>query len=197
MPSPCPDSEDLRQYALGLVPEERADDLECHLQDCPACEQTIDSMEGDTAGLLAGLPAAVPVDEDLSNPLLLAALERAESLVPDAAGRSNSLAAEDRLPSERIGPYRLVEQIGHGGMGVVYRAVHVRLEKPVAAKVLARNSERSDLAARFEQEIRLLRRRRRGSSSNTFPPKHRSIASRSASRFTWGFSRSRRRNTSR
>jgi Tol biopolymer transport system component len=57
----------------------------------------------------------------------------------------------------RLGPYELVEVIGAGGMGVVYRARDTRLQRDVAIKVLpevfARNAER---LARFKREAQVL-----------------------------------------
>src|SRR4051794_29839979 len=35
-----------------------------------------------------------------------------------------------------IGPYRVVDEVGRGGMGIVYAAVHVQLGKRVAIKML-------------------------------------------------------------
>ncbi len=36
----------------------------------------------------------------------------------------------------QVGPYQILDQLGSGGMGVVYRAVHVLLHRPAAIKVL-------------------------------------------------------------
>jgi serine/threonine protein kinase len=64
------------------------------------------------------------------------------------------MPALDALPS-KIGPYRLLDKIGEGGMGVVYKAKHELLHRPAAIKVLPpeRTGER-DLR-RFEREVQL------------------------------------------
>ncbi len=54
----------------------------------------------------------------------------------------------------KLGNYDLVERIGRGGMGVVFRAVHVHLKRPVAVKVLATELVQDDDAIkRFFREI--------------------------------------------
>jgi len=52
--------------------------------------------------------------------------------------------------------YKVLERIGKGGMGVVYRALHVGLNKPVAIKFLPANLRIGDKEAleRFLREIR-------------------------------------------
>ena len=54
-----------------------------------------------------------------------------------------------------LGPYKIVDPIGAGGMGEVYRAVDTRLGREVAIKVLAPAlSEDATALMRFEQEAR-------------------------------------------
>src|SRR4051812_8377784 len=57
-----------------------------------------------------------------------------------------------RVISER---YRIIRKLGEGGMGAVYLAEHVFIEKKVALKVLAPElARRQDLGARFLQEAK-------------------------------------------
>jgi non-specific serine/threonine protein kinase len=54
-----------------------------------------------------------------------------------------------------IGPYTIVEPVGSGGMGVVYRAHDTRLSRDVAIKVVSGEiAARPEARLRFEQEAR-------------------------------------------
>jgi serine/threonine protein kinase len=58
------------------------------------------------------------------------------------------------------GTYELVEPIGAGGMGVVWRARHRRLPKQVAIKVLLRAARNEELETRFRREAEIIARLR-------------------------------------
>ena len=59
------------------------------------------------------------------------------------------------LPA-KFGPYVVLNQIGSGGMGAVYRALDPRLQREVAVKVLHRNLEVAGASERFLREARTI-----------------------------------------
>ena len=89
---------------------------------------------------------------------LLAAHERAEGILEaDAIGAAASLIP-DQFVHESIGPYRIVDELGRGGMGVVYLAEReaAGVVQRVAIKIIQRGSRSDELRKRFELEGRVL-----------------------------------------
>ncbi|HKD83601.1 MAG TPA: protein kinase [Terriglobales bacterium] len=61
------------------------------------------------------------------------------------------------VAGKKLGPYEILESIGAGGMGEVYRARDTRLQRTVAIKILPQAlSSDQDRLERFQQEARIL-----------------------------------------
>ena len=63
----------------------------------------------------------------------------------------------DEKPGDVLGAYRLVEKLGEGGFGLVWRAEQSHpMKREVALKLLKRGMDSRQILARFEQERRML-----------------------------------------
>jgi serine/threonine protein kinase len=89
---------------------------------------------------------------------LLAGHHRAEQSGDDTTriGYAHRVTVVDETP-EWIGPYRVLEMIGEGGMGVVYAAEQAEpLRRRVAVKVIKLGMDTKEVIARFEAERQAL-----------------------------------------
>jgi serine/threonine-protein kinase len=89
---------------------------------------------------------------------LLRADEADDSLLCTGDGWARRVVEAGSMTGEGIGPYRIGDEIGRGGMGVVYRAKREDLGTTVAVKVLRERFPSADRLRRFLAEQRLLAR---------------------------------------
>jgi serine/threonine protein kinase len=75
--------------------------------------------------------------------------------IPEPAAKSGDRSAEG--PGSVIGPYKLLEAIGEGGMGTVYMAEQERpVRRRVALKIIKPGMDSAQVIARFEAERQAL-----------------------------------------
>jgi eukaryotic-like serine/threonine-protein kinase len=66
---------------------------------------------------------------------------------------------EQLEPGQMLGAYRIIEQVGEGGMATVYKAHQTSMDRNVAIKVLPLELAKNDeFVKRFQQEARIIAR---------------------------------------
>ena len=133
----CPRTAGIEAEMLGVDGEEAWTELVAHLDACSTCRDKVSSGAAGAA-LADDVRWAQRVREKIS----------VDVNVPLA--RLNAVLTD----------YELIEEIGRGGMGIVFKARHLRLDRLVALKVLPAllGVVRPDSRKRFEREASLAAR---------------------------------------
>jgi serine/threonine protein kinase len=154
---PCPSSAEWQALLSGVLSADTVRAMESHLDDCPACAAGLAALMPETPSLLkAAAGAAATPSADIWYMRLRSALRADNSTINNVAETTDDLLATPPLMT-RVGDYELIESIGRGGMGIVYRARQIKLQRDVAVKMLPSQMSRSAAAMqRLIEEARRL-----------------------------------------
>ncbi|WP_166830943.1 serine/threonine-protein kinase [Thalassoroseus pseudoceratinae] len=139
----CPDESTLRDILNDVSGEVELEDLATHIDRCQDCQQLIERLGRESGEGVSW--DSLDIAQSTSSPCD-AVVDRLVRIV-----RGETLAEHlddttpDAPPPERLEHFRIVEIVGQGGMGTVYKAKDTRLNRFVALKqlrpILARNDE--------------------------------------------------------
>ena len=85
--------------------------------------------------------------------------QRADEVADETFGEAGILTAEEKDRHRTLGEYALLEELGGGGMGRVFKAVHRKMNRTVAVKLLPESLVQSpESVERFQREVQALAR---------------------------------------
>jgi serine/threonine protein kinase len=153
--SDCPKPEELRRYSRGERTEHDFELLDKHIAACPTCQEKLEALR-QNSDVLTNLIAEVG---EHASTEFEAKLQKSLREIGDklSASIQNSVQLQTASSVTVIRNYQIVESIGEGGMGCVYRAVDALQNRQVAIKVLRPDRVGSQEAvSRFYREMKLL-----------------------------------------
>ena len=146
----CPSAQALALFGQGKLSDAQAVTVAAHLETCAGCRKAVaglppDSFEGKVRGAARPSDTVLPPRPSPARP----------AASPSIAGRPAAPPAN--VPPELVNhpKFRLIRELGRGGMGVIYLAEHRVMEKHVALKVISPAVlDNPDALARFHAEAR-------------------------------------------
>jgi len=146
-----PGKDQLTAFGLGTLDPSEAEKIAEHLDSCPVCGETILNLQDDTfVSLVRNSPA--PAENAAAVNLQLAQ----QVTIDVASVATDSESGTTELPSELRdhARYEILNLIGRGGMGEVYKALHKVMNRIVAVKVIKPQLVQNDAAVqRFHREV--------------------------------------------
>ena len=146
----CPPAKSISAFARGEVSEDEIAVISDHIDECEDCQRAASSVSDADDSFLVSLRAISETDDFTS--------ERAfQQCVARVTGSRKPQVSHPR--AQRIRDYELLEQLGQGSMGTVYRARHWRLDRCVAIKMISNEwASTPNAISRFEREAKALGR---------------------------------------
>ena len=126
----CPDADELSEFATGNLLGKSFARIARHVEDCPACEAALAAIDVPDHPFLTQVRDAASFDifpEVTLPPELLTAVQSF------ASDRRNPT---DKFTQRRLGKFELLEELGFGSFGHVFRARDTELGRIVAIKML-------------------------------------------------------------
>ncbi|MBI3823180.1 MAG: protein kinase, partial [Planctomycetes bacterium] len=140
----CPNHDTLEAYLLGKVDD---DSIDAHLDECSDCQGVLDEMDAAVNLPFAGLRKVATASPDWQQPAF-------QHLVADAKNLVTVPFHGKTLENQVFGNYLLLNLIGSGGFGQVYKAIHRQLKKTVVVKLLGpAHAQSPESRGRFLREM--------------------------------------------
>jgi serine/threonine protein kinase len=139
-----PTARALALFGHGKLSEDQAANISAHLEVCSDCRAAVANLPPDS--FMGKVKAADP-----------AAASRPPVASPSRLGQTTAGAAPADVPAELANhpKFRIIRELGRGGMGVIYLAEHRAMEKNVALKVISPAVlDNPEALARFRAEVR-------------------------------------------
>ncbi|MFM7168771.1 MAG: protein kinase domain-containing protein [Planctomycetaceae bacterium] len=129
----CPSEDLLHQYLRGMLSPEDQEATTTHVETCDRCVAVMDGLISENSGLIDLLKSSVE---------------------PPPHTESRAGLDLQFTPGQRLGEYRILELLGKGSMGEVYRVLQRSKRRMVALKIL-RGPQSNDAVLRFHRSNRI------------------------------------------
>jgi len=171
----CPDPARLQGVLDSSLTDAEHAELIAHLDSCPSCQIALEHFAGGGSTILeaarnanqdakpeeasAFWPALHRVEREIQSPAAALTVTRADPVYDTTPARDRQFdfldPPDDPTHLGQIDRFQIVELVGRGGMGMVFRAFDACLQRTIAVKVLDPQYGKNDLArSRFIREAR-------------------------------------------